>query len=116
MSLRDKKIHELRGIAQSMNVKFNFGMTKEAMVQAIEAAQVALIPAPPLPEPKPVECDPNNLDHALIREVLSDFIDRGLRVDFPDDVTWRLKRGEKEDTGHISTPMHVLIDAARRCM
>ena len=113
MSLKSKKIHELRAIAQGMGIKFNFGMTKEAMIQSIEAGQVAMIPKPVKPDP--VRVIEGTLQGS-IRSTLKDYIDRGLRLEFPTDATWRVSRGIKEDSGHISAKMSNIIEAAKGVM
>lgn len=113
MSLKAKKIHELRAIAQGMGIKFNFGMTKEAMIQAIELKQVTLAPKEKIPDP--VRVIEGTLQGS-IRSTLKEYIDRGLRLDFPTDTTWRLQRGIKEDSGHISAPLAVVIAAAKGVM
>lgn len=50
MSLETKSIHELRGIAQALGVKFKWGDTKHELLRTIdEAARRILKPDDPVP-------------------------------------------------------------------
>lgn len=113
MRLKSKKIHELRAIAQSMGIKINFGSSKDDIIQEIEKAQVAIAPKEVIPEPvRVIEGDLQG----TIRSTLSEYIKRGLRLEFPTDKTWRVSRGIKEDSGHITAKLINIIEAAKGVM
>lgn len=107
MSLRDKKLAELREIATSIGVKFTMSMSKDAIAQAIELAQVI-----PVDEAAPVEVSQVSVDEDdPIFALLNDHVAKGLFIRI-DGETVYISRASKEDSFHISTPDDVVLRLA----
>jgi hypothetical protein len=111
MTFSKFKMFELRNMAQAAGIKFNFGMTKAALIEALE--RVNHVPKKVVHEVPPVT---ERRAHEELRALLKPYTDRGLRIDFPSENVWRFRRADKEDSGHMTSPVHAIIAAAQGVM
>ncbi len=122
--LRDRSIHELRGMAQAFGVNDIFEKDATHLIQEIELKQQSLAPPkqplPPLPQydarlmtkPPSKRSVP---DEAVT--LLEPYITRGLRFTIDDNAeTWSMVFGKVTDSGTMRMPMRHLLEAARRVM
>lgn len=122
--LRERSIHELRGMAQAFGVNDIFEKDAAHLIQEIELRQVKLVPPatplPPLPQydarlmnkPPSKRSMPDD-----VVTLLAPYITQGLRFTMDDNAeTWTMQRGKVVDTGTMRMPMRHLLDAARRVM
>lgn len=122
--LRQKSIHELRGIAQAMQVTDIFSKDANHLIQDIELKQQSLAPppSPPIPKPeydarlmsKPPAKRSNPVDAV---EALREHITRGLRFEMDEIAeTWSMSFGKVTDCGTLRMPLRTLIAVANRVM
>jgi len=122
MTLRDKSLTQLRGIAQSFGVQDIFSKTDIQLIQAIELKQKKLLPEKQTETPKP-EYDArlmtkppskkSSKDEAF--ELLQPFIERGMKFTW-DDEHWHMQHGKREDTGSVRIPLRILLKCAEKIM
>lgn len=119
MNLINKSIHKLRAIAQAYGVKNILSMDDKQLMQAISLKQNADIPA----DSKPIvtfevsaETWTNFANKRLIRDIFQPYVDRGLRLSFPDKDTWHISCRGKEDTGNMTMPVWSIVACAERLM
>lgn len=117
-----QSLTELRGLAQSMNVRWSFSDDPAALKQKIALKQVDMLPPVPLPiVPQPedqrlrVKPPSKVSDENTIRSMLAPFIARGLHLTIVGD-QFTMKFAEKTDSGNMRQPPRVLVDCARRVM
>lgn len=117
--LRNKSLTELRGIAQSFGIPVDFSKDAVQLAQAIEAKQKDMVPKPEAPA-RPVDgrltykSPSRRTSKTEIVEVLAPYVDRGLRLEFPDDDSWTMALGNKNDSGNIRIPLRVVVNCAER--
>lgn len=124
MSLKDKSIVELRGIAQSFEVPDIFQKDQLQLIQAIEMKQKAMIPAPKIEIPKPeydarlMEKPPSKKSHSYeANELLAPYIARGLKFSVIDnDERWQMSFGKRTDEGTMRMPLKILLRCADKVM
>lgn len=123
-ALRDKSIHELRGIAQSFGVNDIFSKDQNHLIQEIELKQQALVPAPTPPIPKP-EYDARLMTKPPAKrslpsdavDALKTHIERGLRFEMDEIAeSWTMGFGKKTDCGTLRMPLRNLLVCADRVM
>lgn len=123
-TLRDRSIHELRGMAQAFGVHDVFSKDQAHLIQEIELKQQNLapgkIPLPPLPQydarlmTKPPSKRSTG-DAAML--CMEPYIAQGLRFSIDDNAeTWSMQSGKVVDTGTMRMPLRQLIECARRVM
>lgn len=123
-TLRDRSIHELRGMAQAFGVADIFEKDIPHLIQDIELRQQTLAPAPvplpPLPDydarlmtkPPSKRSVPDD-----VVTLLEPYITRGLRFTIDDNAeTWAMQFNKVTDSGTMRMPMRHLLEAARRVM
>lgn len=123
-SLRDRSIHELRGMAQAFGINDIFEKDAAHLIQEIELKQQTLAPArvvlPPLPQydarlmtkPPSKRSMPDD-----VVVLLEPYIEKGLRFSIDENAeTWTMQHGLVTDTGTMRMPMRHMLDAARRVM
>ena len=116
-------IHELRGIAESYGIADVFSKDEKHLRQEIELAKAEHAKPQVQPIPKP-EYDPRirNLPPAkecsqeIILDYLKPFMDRGLKVSFPEPERWHMIFDKREDSGNIRIPPRVILKCAQRVM
>ncbi len=120
MAQPPKSITQLRGLAQSMGVKWSFADDIAALKQKIAMRQTELVPPPPLPVVAPPEDQrlrvkpPSRVsEERALLELLAPYISLGLRVEIKDDI-WSMKRGDITDTGTMRQPLRNVLGCARR--
>jgi hypothetical protein len=123
MDLDNKSIHDLRMMAQSFGVTDLTSKTKKQLIQAIELKQFGLLPEPEVIIPKP-EYDARLMTRPPskmsieddILKILDPYIKMGLHVDFPDEESWRMRHGKREDNGTKRMPLRIVLGCAERIM
>ncbi len=121
-SLREKSLHQLRGIAQSYGIGDIFSKDAKQLAQAIEFHQQELIPDVVIDIPKP-EYDARLMtkppsrrsDEESIRELLAQHVDQGLHLSF-DHERWYMKFGKKTDEGTVRMPLRTVLSCANAVM
>lgn len=115
-----QSLTELRGLAQSMGVKWSFSDDKNSLQQKIRLRQTDMLPAPALPV-VPVPDDqrmrtmpPSKVSNeTLVRQMLEPYISRGLNVTFENNhFFFRYK--ERTDSGTLRQPPRVILKCAAR--
>lgn len=122
--LEDKTLTELRGIAQTMGVPDVFSKTKPQLSQAVSLKAEGMVkaPEPIVVQQHPYDArlmtqEPNALgDKQDLLDVLGSYIKIGLKVDFPDEETWKLSWNKREDTGTLRQPLRNIVNCANRIM
>lgn len=113
--LTHKSIHELRAIADSLNIIDLFSLTKEDLIEEIKKKSIIKKPdpAPEVEYVLPELNKPPSSRRAEIRHILTPYTNIGLHLSF-DDGTWHMKYGLKEDSGHMTSLDRVIIAAAKK--
>ena len=123
MSLLEKSLTQLRGIAQSYDIDGIFEKDKLALIQAIESKHNAVVPKPePIPQPEydarlmtKIPAKKSNAE--LAAEILEPYVSRGLHVSYDDnEETWQMSFGVKNDTGTLRQPLRNIMKCADRLM
>lgn len=115
-----QSLTELRGLAQSMGVKWAFADDANALRQKISLRQVDMLP-PPVPPVIPVPDDqrmrtlpPSKVSNeAMVRQMLEPYIARGLHVSFENNY-FHFRYKERTDTGTLRQPPRVIVGCAAR--
>jgi len=120
--LRQKSIHELRGIAQSFGITDIFEKDAVRLAQEIELKQVKLVPPPPILPEKPqydarlMTKPPARISKPMeITELLEPYIVLGLKVRM-DEERWYFAYGEKTDEGPLRMPPRNILICAEKIM
>lgn len=113
---------ELRGLAQSMGVKWAFSDDIAALNQKIAMRQndlmpVAPLPAVPVPEDQRLRTKPPSKvsDEETIRAMLRPYIDLGMKLKI-ENGQFEMRHGARMDTGTLRQPPRVILECARRLM
>ncbi len=122
MSLRDKSLTELRGIAQSFGVDDIFKVDNKKLIQMIALKQQALVPTPKIEIPKP-EYDARLMtkppskksEQVEAEKLLAPYIAKGLRVRFEDE-RWYMSYRNKTDEGTLRMPLRVVLRCAEKVL
>lgn len=115
-----QSLTELRGLCQSMGVKWAFSDDMNALRQKIELRQIDMLPPPVLPvvqQPddqrmrtmQPAEVS----DEIMIRQLLEPYIARGLQVSFEHN-HFHFRYKDRFDTGTMRQPPRVVVGCAAR--
>lgn len=120
--LANKSLTELRGIAQSFGVSDIFQKDTLQLIQAIEAKQKTMSPAPVVSIPRP-EYDarlmtkpPGKITNRQeIEELLKPYVARGLHIKY-DEERWYMTIGKKNDQGTLRMPLRVVLKCAEELM
>jgi hypothetical protein len=117
--MRNKSVHELRGIAQSFGIADIFSKDAAQLIQAIELKRTEMIPKAEIVVPKPeydaklmTKPPSRKTDRQEIERYLQPYIARGLRLSFPEPEVWAMECGKKNDTGSIRMPIRVVLQCA----
>jgi hypothetical protein len=115
-----QSLTNLRGLAQSMGVKWSFSDDYSALKQKIALRQTDMLPPPVLPV-VPVPDDqrmrtlpPSKVSsESVIRQMLEPYMNRGLHVSFENNhFFFRYK--ERTDSGTMRQPPRVVVACAAR--
>ena len=120
MVMLKKSLTELRGLAQSMGVKWSFGDDHASLKQKIAQRQTDLLP-PPI---QPVIAQPDDQrmrtlppskvsSEDMVRQLLEPYIARGLNVSFEND-HFHFRYKERTDCGTLRQPPRVIVGCAAR--
>lgn len=115
-----QSLTELRGLAQSMGVKWSFSDDYNALKQKISVRQADMLP-PPAP---PVVAQPDDQrmrtlppskisNETMIKSLLMPYIQRGLHVEFENN-HFHFRYGDRTDTGTLRQPPRVIVGCAAR--
>lgn len=118
MSLKDKSIVELRGIAQGLGIPDLFNKSRVELVQQIElkSSDISPIQSPLVPEVRFVSIPSDTIaNEELLKEALDPFIKLGVSLSVDNDV-WFLKYGKKEDAGTMHQPIKNIIRCVERLL
>lgn len=122
MTLDKKSLTELRAIYQSFGTgDLDMSLDKPRLMQEIERKKREIYVRPE-PMVKPLDgrlafespACLSSKDDAL--DVLKPYIERGLKVTFPDDDHWAMSIDKKTDEGTLRMPLRVVELCARRLM
>lgn len=115
-----QSLTELRGLAQSMGVKWTFSDDYNALKQKIALRQTdmlppSVVPAVPLPDDQRMRTLPPSKvsNEALVRQMLEPYIARGLHVSFENNHFF-FKYKERTDSGTLRQPPRVIVGCAAR--
>ena len=115
-----QSITELRGLAQSMGVKWAFSDDMNALRQKISLRQADMLPPPvmpvvPVPDDQRLRTMPPSKvsSEAMILQLLQPYIARGLHVSFEHNHFY-FRYGERTDTGTLRQPPRVVLGCAAR--
>lgn len=111
---------ELRGLAQSMGVKWAFSDDMNALKQKIALRQTDMLPPPvlpvvPVPDDQRMRTRPPSKvsSESMIRQMLEPYIARGLHVSFENNHFY-FRYKDKVDTGTLRQPPRVVVSCAAR--
>lgn len=115
-----QSLTELRGIAQSMGVKWSFSDDHSALKKKITLRQTDLLPPPVMPiiaqpdDQRMRTLPPSKVSNeGLVRQLLQPYISRGLHVSFENNhFFFRYK--ERTDSGTLRQPPRVVLNCAAR--
>lgn len=117
-----QSLTQLRGLAQSMGVKWAFSDDHASLQQKIRLRQTDMLPPSPIipvhiPEDQRMRVRPPSKvsDEKILNEVMAPFVARGLKLTIKDD-QFHMQYGEKIDTGNTRQPPRVLVQCAQRLM
>ncbi len=110
MSLELKSIYELRGIAQAVGVKVDWGWNKLKLIEKINNKVL-----PPLKPPPKFSDKPKPIGGLITQTILVDALKgfRELVVTFPMDDIWQLNYGKRQDSGSMNMPLFSIIRCAK---
>lgn len=120
--MKNKSLHQLRGIAQSYAIPDIFAKDAKQLIQAIELKQQDMIPEPAI-EIKQPEYDPRLMtkvparksDQQAVKELLAPFVKLGMHLTF-DQEHWYMRHDKKTDEGTLRMPLRVILRCAERIM
>lgn len=115
----NRSLTELRGLAQLLGVQDVFSMDRAHLQQAIDLKQQEAMPKPVPPLTLPpydarlMKKSPARMsDKALLDDLLAPYVERGLKVTYPDPETWEFRCGKKIDTGTMRMPPRLILQCA----
>jgi hypothetical protein len=115
-----QSLTELRGLAQSLGVKWAFSDDYNALKQKISLRQTDLLPPPPLPVvPQPDDQRMRTLppskvsNESMVMGLLQPYIARGLKVSFENN-HFHFKYKDRTDSGTLRQPPRVILNCAAR--
>ncbi len=119
--LQNKSLTDLRGLAQAHGVQDILRKSKNELVQAIEIKLQGLQPAPKVEIPKP-EYDPRVMtkiparlsEQSYIEKLLAPYVERGLKLTFPEPEVWHMRLDKREDTGTMRMPPRHILSCVRK--
>lgn len=115
-----QSLTNLRGLAQSMGVKWSFSDDMNALKQKISLKQADMLPPPvmpvvPVPDDQRMRTLPPSKvsNETMVKKMLEPYIARGLHVSFENNhFFFRYK--ERTDCGTLRQPPRVIIKCAAR--
>ncbi len=121
MATGKQSLTELRGLCQSMNIKWTFADDANALKQKLQLRQNELLPAPevpvvPVPDDQRLRVRPPSKvsDEDMIRKMIAPYIERGLHFTVTPDGQFHMRRGEQVDSGTLRQPPRVIVGCAAR--
>lgn len=118
-ALAGKSLTEVRGIAQSFGLKDLFNKSKIELIEAIEAKQREMIPAPTFTHPYDARLmtrPPSKQTRVNeIMVLLQNHMDRGLKF-YCDEEHWYMHFGVKDDHGSLRMPLKTVLRCADKIM
>lgn len=115
-----QSLTQLRGLAQSMGVKWSFADDAAALKQKIALRQTDMLPPPaapiiPVPDDQRMRTLPPSKvsNEEMVRAMLQPFIARGLHVSFENNHFF-FRYGERTDTGTLRQPPRAIMGCAVR--
>ena len=116
MSLEAKSIHELRGVAQAVGVKFAWEWDKPKLLRKITAKCNPENWKPPKRSDDPKLDSPYAPTQEKIIEATENLRKLGLVITFPTPDTWQMNWDRREDSGSMTLPLHVIYNCAKELM
>ena len=118
--MKKQSLTEIRGLAQSMGVKWSFADDMAALRQKIALRQTDMLPPPVLPviqqpdDQRMRTLPPSRVSNeAVIRQMLEPYIARGLHVSFENN-HFHFRYKERTDSGTLRQPPRVIVGCAAR--
>lgn len=124
MALESESLTKLRGIAQALGLRLDWGWSRGDLIKKIEAKTTQTVNPIPVSTP-PQNEDPRlrivpparNLSQHDVWDALREFRDdRGLIVTFPSSETIYLRKGKVEDSCSLRVPLRTIIDVAKKVL
>ncbi len=120
MATQKQSLTELRGLAQSMSVKWSFSDDMNALRQKISLKQADMLPPPimpviPIPDDQRMRTLPPSKvsNEAMVRQMLEPYISRGMTVTFENNHFF-MRYKERTDCGTMRQPPRVVVRCAAR--
>jgi len=115
-----QSLTELRGLCQSMGVKWSFADDANSLKQKISLRQTELLPPPvlpvvPIPDDQRIRAKPPSKvsDEAMVMQMLQPYISRGLHVSFENN-HFNFRYKDRTDSGTLRQPPRVILNCAAR--
>lgn len=115
-----KSLTELRGLAQSMGIKWSFSDDMNTLKQKIALRQTDMLPPPvlpviPIPDDQRMRTLPPSKvsNENIIMQMLQPYIARGLHVTIENN-HFHFRYGERTDSGTMRQPPRVVLGCAAR--
>ena len=115
-----QSLTEIRGLCQSMGIKWSFADDMNALRQKISLRQTEMLPPPVLPviaqpdDQRMRTLPPSKVSNeSMIRQMLEPYIQRGLHVSFENN-HFHFRYKERTDTGTMRQPPRVIVGVAAR--
>lgn len=122
MSLENKTITELRGYAQAMGIKFDWGWDRPRLLREIKSTIDVTLQRPTVsdePSDQRLRTVPpaRNLSQVEVMKALERFKERGLVVTFPTpDTIYMTHTVVKEDSCSLRVPLRTIIECAKKVL
>jgi len=119
--LDKKSLTELRSIYQSFGGDLDMSLDKPRLIQEIERRKREIY-VRPAPVVKPIDgrlafkSPSRRTSKDEIIEVLQPYVDKGLKVEFPDDDHWSMSVADRTDDGTVRMPLRTVEYCARKLL
>jgi hypothetical protein len=115
-----QSLTNLRGLAQSMGIKWSFSDDTHALQQKIRLKQTDMLPPPvmpvvPVPDDQRMRTLPPSKvsNEALVKQLIAPYLSRGMTATFENNhFFFRYK--ERTDSGTLRQPPRVILKCAAR--
>lgn len=116
--MHKKTMTQLRGLAQSMGVRWSFEDDKGSLIQKIALKQSEMLPLPvvQMPDDQRLRIKPPSKvsDEETLMHLLQPYIEMGLKIEFADGRFYMSYT--RTDSGTLRQPPRVILDCAKRIM